>query len=1093
MASLDDASGLPARDRTLSVLVVHEEMPTYDRQSGSLRLQRYVEVMVAEGHRVTYLARAGFGQERYVEELRAIGVEVHAVDARRLRAAGHAVPGLGVDLRLLLARQRFDLAYLNFYGTAEQYLPDIRAHSPATRILIDTHDVHYLRERRGAELSGDPAALAAAESTREREAAIYSLADLLTAVSQDDADALRELAPDVPVEIVTNVHVAVPAGPPFAQRSGLVFVANFDHAPNVDAILDFHAESWPHIARAVPGAHLMIVGYAPPPSVRALHGDRITVTGQVPEVAPYLDAARLSIAPLRYGAGVKGKIGEALMHGLPVVTTPIGAEGMGLIDGEHALIAESGEEFARAVVRLYDDAALWERMAVAGKAHVEDRHSVDAAVASLRRAFASAVPACFIARVSPWSPDAAARVVRGYVSAFAEDDAVTLVVPVTPADPEPDAVCAVLAEAIAQAGADPEHVPDIAVMPCAETPPVPSCAVVVDPSTGLPSDWGAAAVDAAGVAGGGAAPDGDGSRPRVSIIIPAYGRREMTEKCLAALDRELGDRLGPEIELVLVDNASPDTTLELFAQWSARATVVALPQNLNFAGGVNAGARVARGQVLMVVSTDMELGPGAVDRLVEEVLKPGVGLVGARMRYPDGRLQHGGIGWRRGSYGMLPFHLFHYEPATQPLAQATLEIGSVTGGCIAVRADLFALVGGFDEGYVNGWEDADLCLQIRSTGAGVRYRGDVDILHHEGATSGGSYNGQDNPRRFDARWAMMLTDDTPLMRDVLGAGLSPIIDLPVPDDRPDGAGVRVVGSVAGVGPRAGEARGILHALRHAGVDVAARTVAPTWIGPAIDEARWRELAAAHARPAASGAVTVSFGELEDDGAAAEILRVGQTIPPHRPGTVAWAPSPEIADALAREGWPAEAIALVAPAGIESGRGDGGAGILVLAPTHDARLTAGLVADLSHWGLAPVRVLPSVRTPEIRGALLAARPDAELLAPVTDERALAALAAASDLVIAVDRADDFDRLALTAAASGAAVAVRAGGPAAWVLGDLALTVDPARPEAIGDAVRARGWDPSADARRARSAAVLSACGTSASASALRALLPVPAIR
>ena len=368
MAPLDDAPRAPAGDRTLSVLVIHEELPTYDRQSGSLRLQRYVEVMVAEGHRVTYLARAGFGQERYVEELRAIGVEVHPVDARRLRALGHAVPGLGVDLRLLLARQRFDLAYLNFYGTAEQYLPDIRAYSPATRILIDTHDVHHLRERRGAELSGDPAALAAAERTREREAAIYSQADLLTAVSRDDADALRELAPEVPVEIVTNVHLAAAPGPAFAQRSGLVFVANFDHAPNVDAILDFHAESWPHIARALPDAHLTIVGYAPPAAVRALSGDRITVTGQVPEVAPYLDAARISIAPLRYGAGVKGKIGEALMHGLPVVTTPIGAEGMGLVDGEHALIAQAGEEFARAVVALYPDGELWARMAVAGKA-----------------------------------------------------------------------------------------------------------------------------------------------------------------------------------------------------------------------------------------------------------------------------------------------------------------------------------------------------------------------------------------------------------------------------------------------------------------------------------------------------------------------------------------------------------------------------------------------------------------------------------------------------------------------------------------------------------------------------------------------------
>ena len=614
--------------------------------------------------------------------------------------------------------------------------------------------------------------------------------------------------------------------------------------------------------------------------------------------------------------------------------------------------------------------------------------------------------------------------------------------------------------------------------------------VLVDPSQGLPPDWRAAA-DAAGHGAGATDETQDG--PRVSIIIPAYGRREMTEKCLAALDRHLGDRLGGEIELILVDNASPDSTLELFAQWSPRATVVALPKNLNFAGGVNAGARAARAPVLMVVSTDMELGPGAVDGMVQEVLKPGVGLVGARMRYPDGRLQHGGIGWRSGSSGPFPFHLFHYEPATQPLARATLDIGLVTGGCIAVRADLFALVGGFDEGYVNGWEDGDLCLQIRSTGAAVRYRGDVDIVHHEGATSGGVYHGHDNPRRFFARWATMLTDDTPLIRDTLGAALSPIIDLPVPDDRPDGAGVRVVGSLAGIGPRAAEARGILRALRQAGVDVAARTLAPTWIGPAIDGAAWAELAAAHARPAAPGATTVSFGELDDSGPAPDILRVGGTIPPYRTGAVAWAASPQIAAELVRQGWPADAVTLVAPAGIEILAGRGGAGVLLLAPTHDASLTAALVANLPHWGAAPVQVLPSVRTPEIQGALHAALPGARLLAPVTDERAVAVLAADADLVIAVDPADDFDRLALTAAACGAAVAVRAGGPAAWVLGELALTVDPAHPAAIGEVIRARGWDASPDARRARSAAVLAACGTAACGAALRRLLPVPATR
>lgn len=1049
------------------MLVIHEELPAHDRQSGGLRLHRYVQAMVAEGHDVTFLARAAFGQERYADDLRAAGVEVHLTDPRGLRAAGHRVPGLGVDLRLLLKRKRFDLAFLSFYHTAEQYLPAIRAFSPATRIIIDTCDVHHVRERRGAELSGDGAALVAAERTRAREAAIYSQADMLVAVSEEDARALEELAAGVPIEIMTNVHVDVAPGPPFEERSGLVFVANFDHTPNVDAILDFHTSSWPLIAEALPDAQLMLVGYNPPPAVRALHGGRITVTGQVPETRPYLDAARVSIAPLRYGAGVKGKVGEALMHGLPVVTTTIGAEGMHLGNGEHVLIAEPGEDFARAVIRLYGDAELWRRIAETGRSLIRERHSVGGAVAALRRTFERAVPRCFVARITPWSDEAAAKVVRDYVEAHEENDPVTLLVPVTPADPAPEAVLPMLAEAIAAAGKSPEHVPDIALTPCPEQPPVPSGAELV-----------------------GADREPELPRPRVSIIIPAYGKRAMTEKCLASLERTLGDRIGDDVELVLVDNASPDNTLELFRQWSDRATVLDLPENRNFAGGVNAGARAARGRALMVVSTDMELGAGAVDALVEEVEQPGVGLVGARMRFPDGSLQHAGVGWvPGGGAGVVPFHRFHFEPGHLPAAAATVELDTVTGGCIAVRADLFELVGGFDEGYVNGWEDADLCLQIRSTGASVRCRGDVDILHHEGGTSGGAYHGHGNPERFFARWGQMMTDDAARIRRDFGAFPSPLIHRQIPAEEADGAPVQVVGPLIAIGPRAAEARGLLRALGLAGVEAAARTFTPSWIGPGLDEQRWLALHAAHCAAARPDATTVSFADENEQDLQPSVLRLGGPVA-YRPDAIAWAASPAVRDALLETGWPEHAIELVAPAAIESCHGDGGGGVLVWLPAHDRSLTAALLAGLQALGERPIRVLPSVRTPDVYRALRDAVPHAELLDPTCDELIVAALAAESDLVIAVDPSDEFDRVALTAAASGAAVVVRPDGPAAWVLGHEAIVVDPSAVAGSLGAIVGDGIDDSAEARRRRAETVVEACGPTAAADALRALVSSP---
>src|SRR5262249_36425013 len=162
---------------------------------------------------------------------------------------------------------------------AEQYLPLLRRHSPLTRVVVDTVDVHHVRERRGAELSGDPLRLAGAERTRAREQAVYGAADALIAVSSDDAGAPAELTPDVPVHVVSNVHAEAAAGPGFDARAGLLFVANFAHAPNVDAILDFHATAWPLVRAALPGVRLSLVGSDPPPAVRALAGDDVEVTG----------------------------------------------------------------------------------------------------------------------------------------------------------------------------------------------------------------------------------------------------------------------------------------------------------------------------------------------------------------------------------------------------------------------------------------------------------------------------------------------------------------------------------------------------------------------------------------------------------------------------------------------------------------------------------------------------------------------------------------------------------------------------------------------------------------------------------------------
>jgi GT2 family glycosyltransferase/glycosyltransferase involved in cell wall biosynthesis len=368
-----------------AVLVVDPTLPMFDKASGSLRLFRIVEQLRQERYHVTYIARNGMGQHRYARALEALGVRVHACDPERLSQIGVYAPGPRADLGQILGERPFDVAWLSFFYIAEQYAPVVRALSPRTAVVADTVDVHWLREQREAELKRDDKLRAQARHLRERELAIYGKSDLVLAVTGADAAELRRAGLATPVAVVPNVHpVHQGPTPGFEERGGLVFVGGFNHPPNVDGILWFHQEVLPLVRQRLPGLPLAVVGSNPPPAVRKLDGDGVVVTGYVPETAPFLDTARVSIAPLRYGAGMKGKVGEALSRRLPVVTTAVGAEGMGLESERHLLVAESPRAFADAVVRLYQDRALWERLSQAGQDRIRQQFGPESVAATLR-------------------------------------------------------------------------------------------------------------------------------------------------------------------------------------------------------------------------------------------------------------------------------------------------------------------------------------------------------------------------------------------------------------------------------------------------------------------------------------------------------------------------------------------------------------------------------------------------------------------------------------------------------------------------------------------------------------------------------------
>lgn len=357
------------------VLVVDALVPRPDHDSGSLRLVNLMRLLREEGAHVVFLPADAEGASRYTEALQQLGVEAwHAPFLRSvpawLRTHGH----------------RFASVLASRHYVAREILPLLRAHAPQARLVFDSVDLHFLRERREAELAGDRSLLRMAARTRRRELDIVARSDATLVVSAAERELLAREAPGAHVEVLSNLHRVAGPGLPFPQRRDLVFVGGFRHPPNTDAVLWFARDIFPRIRAALPGVRFHCIGGDVPREIAALAtAPGIVVHGHVPDIAPYMDGCRVAVAPLRYGAGVKGKVNLSMAHGQPVVATPCAVEGMHLADGADVLVAGDASAFADAVVRLYRDEALWQRLAAGGLSNVAEHFSADAARDVVRR------------------------------------------------------------------------------------------------------------------------------------------------------------------------------------------------------------------------------------------------------------------------------------------------------------------------------------------------------------------------------------------------------------------------------------------------------------------------------------------------------------------------------------------------------------------------------------------------------------------------------------------------------------------------------------------------------------------------------------
>ncbi len=357
------------------VLVVDTTTPRTDRDSASLRLVNVMRLLRQEGAHVVFLPADGGHDGVHTEALQQLGVEVwYAPFIGRLPAW------------LREHGARCDTVVVCRHYVLRELLPLLRKHAPQARIVLDTVDLHYLRERRGAAVSGDAAQLRGAQRTRALELDLIARVDATLVVSEVERALLAQDAPRANVDILSNLHQLAGTGLAFDQRHDLVFVGGFRHPPNVDAVQWFVSDVFPRIRARLPAVRFHCIGSDVPAAIAALaRQPGVEIHGYVADLAPYMDGARIAVAPLRFGAGVKGKINLSMAHGQPVVATTCAIEGMHLDDGDNVLAADDAAGFADAVVRLYHDAALWQQLADNGRINLQRHFSLDAGREVVRR------------------------------------------------------------------------------------------------------------------------------------------------------------------------------------------------------------------------------------------------------------------------------------------------------------------------------------------------------------------------------------------------------------------------------------------------------------------------------------------------------------------------------------------------------------------------------------------------------------------------------------------------------------------------------------------------------------------------------------
>ena len=258
----------------------------------------------------------------------------------------------------ILRRQSecFDLIYLHRLSNASRYLALARDYGGRAHILYSVADLHFLRIARQGQVQGRPELTGLSSRIRQGELMAAASANAVITHSSVEAEVLRKAVRNCNVHVVPWEVPLRATAVPWSERSGVAFIGHFLHAPNPDAARFLVQHVMPRVWRTHPNIRCQLVGSSAGHAIEQLQGPRVEVIGHVLRLASVFDRVRLTVAPLRFGAGVKGKVLESLAAGVPCVTTPVAAEGIALTGELGSAVVAGPDALAAQIIRLHEDA-----------------------------------------------------------------------------------------------------------------------------------------------------------------------------------------------------------------------------------------------------------------------------------------------------------------------------------------------------------------------------------------------------------------------------------------------------------------------------------------------------------------------------------------------------------------------------------------------------------------------------------------------------------------------------------------------------------------------------------------------------------------